>query len=99
MPYRTLIQRAKIVCNEDSLDMEISHLKRTFRHNGYSNLEVMICLPQKQNEKLASIDMLLYQQAVCNKISGFMPNTTYKTIHIPEKKNIHIIRPTKKNLA
>jgi hypothetical protein len=57
--------------------MEISHLKRTFRHNGYSNLEVMHMptskqSPQKQNEKLAGIAILLYQQAVYNKISRLL---------------------------
>jgi hypothetical protein len=72
MLYQTLIQRATTICNVDSLDMAISHLKRTFRHNGYSNLEVLHMPASKQNEKVARMAILLHQQAVCNRISRLL---------------------------
>jgi hypothetical protein len=43
----TLIQQAKTICNEDSLDVEISHLKGTFKYNRYSSHEVMRVLAPK----------------------------------------------------
>jgi hypothetical protein len=38
---KTLIQLAKTICDEHSLDLLISQLTRTFRHNGYSNFQTM----------------------------------------------------------
>jgi hypothetical protein len=47
----TLIQWARPICDEDSLAMEISHLKRAFIHNKYSNLDVMHALPPRQRSQ------------------------------------------------
>jgi hypothetical protein len=79
----TLIQQAKTICDEDSLDLEISHLKRAFRYNGHTNLRIMHVLapkqrPQTQKEKPAGISMLPYQQAVSNRSAEYSPNTTLR---------------------
>jgi DNA-binding winged helix-turn-helix (wHTH) protein len=45
------IQWATAIRDEDSLDVKISHLKKTFRHNEYSNHEVMHALASKQRSQ------------------------------------------------
>jgi hypothetical protein len=42
--------------------MEIRHLKKTLRHNGYSNHEIMCALAPTQKEKPPGIAMILIQQ-------------------------------------
>jgi hypothetical protein len=43
--------------------------------------------------------MLLYQSAVCNKISRLLSKHSIKTIPIPVKKDIHMVRPIKDKLG
>jgi hypothetical protein len=86
------IQRAKIIHDKHSLDVEMSHLKGTFRRNGYSNLVIMRALvqkrrPQAEKEKPAGVAMLSCQQAVSNKISRLLSKHNIKTIHMVRTLN------------
>jgi hypothetical protein len=60
----TLIQYAKIICNDDNPEMEITQLKKTFRLNGYRSRDVMHAFSpqqrsQTQMEKPAGIVMIV----------------------------------------
>jgi hypothetical protein len=70
-----------------SLDVETSHLKRTFRCNGHNNLEIVHVLaskqrPQAQKERPAGKDMLKYQQPVSNKINRLLSKHNIKTTYL-----------------
>jgi DNA-binding transcriptional MerR regulator len=93
---RTLIQRSWTICKADSLDVEIEHLKKTFRQNGYSNQDIKQALhhkkkPQTQQETQTSVAMLPYQQTISNKISRLLDKYNINTVHVPAKKNIHLL--------
>jgi hypothetical protein len=36
----TLIHHAKTICDAESLEEEMEHVKQTFGNNGYSNLDI-----------------------------------------------------------
>jgi hypothetical protein len=62
----TLIQCAQTVCAADSLNVQIQHLKKTFRTNEYSNQDIRQSLhhrkrSQSLQEKPISMAMLPYQ--------------------------------------
>jgi hypothetical protein len=74
---------------------EINHLKKTFKRKGYSNHEIRCVLAPKQDfkqkEEPAGIAVILYQQAVSNRTSRPVSKCNIKIIHIPVKRNIHIL--------
>jgi hypothetical protein len=70
---------------------EINKSKQNFR-----TVFCKIFSPAAQYQYLTSIAMLLYQKAVTNKISRLLAK---KTVHIPQKKNIHMLRPVKDDLG
>jgi hypothetical protein len=43
--------------------------------------------------------MIPYQKAITNKISRLLAKYNIKTVHIPRKKNIHMLRPVKDDLG
>jgi hypothetical protein len=45
---RTLVQRAKTICDTESIGEELQHLKKTFRKNGYSERVVSHALNSKR---------------------------------------------------
>jgi hypothetical protein len=47
------VQRAWMICDANSLDVEINHLKRTFRQNGYSNCNIKQALHHKKKKPLS----------------------------------------------
>jgi hypothetical protein len=49
---KMLIQWERTICNGESLDEEIDHLKRTSGQNGYSNLDVKHALVLKQRPQI-----------------------------------------------
>jgi hypothetical protein len=84
--------------------VELQHLKRTFRKNGYSDHDINYALytknkQQKKTEEPTGIVMLPYQHATSNKISRVLGKYNMKTIHVPMKKTISTVRPLKDNLG
>jgi hypothetical protein len=72
--------------------------------NGYSKYDIGQALhpkqkPQTKDEKLVGVALLPYQQAITNKISRLLAKHNIRTIHIPKKKNIHMLRPVKDDLG
>jgi hypothetical protein len=99
----SLIHRAQRLCDADSLDKEIQHLKETFKKNGYSNQDIRWALQKKvephlKQEKLVAIARLPYQGAASHKVSRLLAKFNIQTIHIPAK-NIHLLRPVKDKLG
>jgi hypothetical protein len=100
----TLIWRARSICDTESLEGEKEYLKKAFRQNGYSNGEINQALyprhkPQQQCEEPTSVAMLPYQHYVTNKISRLLAKRNIKTIHIPDRKSIHMLSSVKNKLG
>jgi hypothetical protein len=98
----SLKQHAWKLCDTDSLDEEIEHLKKTFQKNGYSNHNIRQALHKKdkpwpQQEKPTSFARLLYQGATSHKVSRLLSKYSIQTVHIPAK-NIHLLRLVKEKL-
>jgi hypothetical protein len=96
--------RAKTVYDAESLHEEINHLKRTFRQNGYSHLEVAWALIprqrlQRHKKKLANMATIPFQPMISHKISRLLARHDIKPVHIKVKKNINLLRPVKNNLG
>jgi hypothetical protein len=102
----TLVRRARTLCDSESLRGEIQHLKGVFLQNEYSKNDIRRALhpkqkPQTKDEKPVGVALrvLPYQQTITNKISRFLAKHNIRTIHIPKKKNIHMLRPVKDDLG
>jgi hypothetical protein len=100
----TLTQRARSICDAESLEGEMEHLRKAFRQNGYSNGEINQALyprhkPQRQCVELTAVAMLPYQHCVTNKISRLLAKYNIKTIHIPTRKSIHMLSSVKDKLG
>jgi hypothetical protein len=100
----TLIQWIKTLCDPDSLEKVIQHLRDTFQRNGYSKSEIRRALhpklkPEPKNNKPAGTAVLPYQQAVSNKISRLLIKYNIKTVHMPIKKNRQLLRTAKDDLG
>jgi hypothetical protein len=55
MVLTTLIQCARMMCDADSLDVEIEHLKKTFRQNRYSNQDMKQDLHHEKKATIATV--------------------------------------------
>jgi hypothetical protein len=49
--------------------------------------------------KPTGMAMLPYQRCVSNKISRLLNKYNIKTVHIPDKKNMHLLKPAKLKLG
>jgi hypothetical protein len=80
----TLIYRARILCDEDSLQAELVFLKNVFRENGYSDRQIHRALnrrpllPQLDN-KPHSVAFLPFVGTVFNRISRVLARHTHQT--------------------
>jgi predicted GIY-YIG superfamily endonuclease len=73
----SLIQHARKLCDSDSLDKEIQHLKEIFGKNGYSNHDTRQEVqkkdkPRPKQEKLTTVARLPYQGATSHKVSRLL---------------------------
>jgi hypothetical protein len=89
---------------QKSLDTEIDQPRKTFRQNGYSSRDIKRSLATKQKsqiqkEKSTRVALIPFQKAVLNKINRLLAKYNIKTIHIPVKKNTHMLRPKKGKLG
>jgi hypothetical protein len=101
----TLVQRARTICDANSLDAEINRLKKAFSQNGCSDRDIKQAVhhkkkkPPSQQEKPTGVAMLSYQLSVSNKISRLLNKYNIKTVHIAARKSMHLLRPAKDNLG
>jgi hypothetical protein len=99
----TLVQRARTLCDTESLDREIHHLKCIFQWNGYNKDEIRRALHRKQTQKLkdekpVGIARLPYHKSYSNKISRLLAKFNIMMVHIPRKMTIHMLRSVKDDL-
>jgi hypothetical protein len=99
----TLVRRAKTLCYLGSLKEEIKHLKDTLQGNGYSPNDIRRAICPKQKTELEKIKpkdtaLLPYHQTVSNRSSRLLARQNIKTVHIPKKKNIHMLMMVKDDL-
>ncbi|XP_071441632.1 uncharacterized protein [Hetaerina americana] len=91
----SLLHRAKVISDQQSLPAELGHLKKTFRENGFSPREISMALKRAFGEKrerreeerkpLANA-FLPYISTVSGKISRILRNHNIRTVHLPPKK-------------
>jgi hypothetical protein len=101
---KTLIHRARTLCDATSLNKEINHLKQVFRDNVYSSREVHRALTSQQmslsqKTKPSNVAMIPLHSPVLNKISRLLGKYSIKTVHIPVRKNFSFVRPVKDKLG
>jgi hypothetical protein len=88
----------------ESLEGEIHHLKCIFQQNGYGKDHVSRALHPKQNRKLKDkkpirIARLPHNKSYSNKISRLLAKFNIRTVHIPLKKTIQVLRSVKHDLG
>jgi hypothetical protein len=98
----TLDHLARTICDTESLDKDIQHLKRTFKHNGYSDEDINQALKAKNNQqtetKTAADTASLPFQYTSHKISRLLAKHI-RMSHMPRKKTIHTLRLFKDSLG
>ncbi|XP_046393751.1 uncharacterized protein LOC124161474 [Ischnura elegans] len=90
----TLFHRAKAISDDAHLIQEISHLKSTFRKNGYNHREIQAALKRtslernnrEEKEKPVARACLPYISSVSNKISRILKRHNIEAIHKPSSK-------------
>jgi hypothetical protein len=99
----TLIWHARTICYAQNLGEEIEHLKKAFRQNGYSSYISCILYPKHkpflQWVEPTGVAMLPCQRSVTNSNSRLLAKYNIKTIHIPARKNIYMLRSAKDRLG
>jgi hypothetical protein len=93
-----------MLCDLGSLRGEIQHLKCTFQQNVCSKSDIRWALlpkqkPESKSENFMGIAVLPYQQAIFNRIGRLLAKYKIRMVHIPKKKNIHMLRPVKDDLG
>jgi hypothetical protein len=99
---RTLIHRAKVICDTESLQEELNHLIKTFKKNGYNNKDInraFITKTKQETEtakdKPIGTALLPYLSATSHKIGRLLARHNIRTVHVPTKKTGHLLRPVK----
>jgi hypothetical protein len=88
----------------ESLEEEIHHLKCIFQWNGYNEDHIRRALHPKRNQKLKDekpigIARFPYNKSYSNKISRLLAKFNIRTVHIPQKKTIQMLRSVKDDLG
>jgi hypothetical protein len=83
---------------------EIRYLKCIFQQNGYNKDHIRRDLHPKQKPKLKDakptrIARLQYHKSYSSKISRLLAKFNVRTVHIPRKKTIHMLRSVKDDLG
>jgi len=55
--------------------------------------------PQIQQERLTGVALLPYQRAISHKNSRLLSIYNIRTIHIPAREKVHLLRPVKEKLG
>jgi hypothetical protein len=84
----TPVQRARTICDADSLDAEINHLKK---HSGKMVIAIVATTPQEEKAPITTgkanwCDQAALPGSIPNKISRLLNKYNIKTVHIPARK-------------
>jgi hypothetical protein len=93
-----------MLCDAESLKEDLKHLQRVFKQNGYSHSYIRWALQQNLeelkliNKKLTCTAMIEFHHTISNKISRLLRKHGVRTIHIPKRKPVQMLRPAKNSL-
>jgi hypothetical protein len=78
--------------------------RKVFQQNGYNKDHIRRALHPKQNRKLKDekpigIARLPYNKSYSNKISRLLAKFNTRTVHMPWKKTIQVLRSVKDDLG
>ena len=90
----TLVHRAKQLCEPDSLQDEVNHLKKTMKINGYSTWKIDKCLRPRHINK----DQDNTRPLSTVKIP-YVKGTTDKIANVLRKNNIRVVFNTSKKIG
>jgi hypothetical protein len=100
----TLVHRARAICDEDSLQEELSLLKEVFKQNGFNERQINRTLnrlpraPQPDSNKPESIAFLPYVGPTFNRINRVLARHNIKSVGLPQQKLSNLLHPIKDNL-
>jgi hypothetical protein len=99
----TLVHRARAICDEDSLQEELSLLKEVFKQNGFSERQINRTLnrlprARQPDNKPESIAYLPYVGPTFNRINRVLARHNIKSVGLPQQKLSNLHRPVKDNL-
>ena len=99
---KTLVDRAKRICEPQHLNEEINHLNLTLRANGYSQKDIQRALhprrssiKEKEHESPVAKAFLPYIEKTTDRIGRLLESHGIKTIHRPTKKIKEMLRSAK----
>jgi hypothetical protein len=97
---KTLFHRAETICDEDSKERELKHIKWALKCNGFSDRDIRFARKVRQHTEQQSYQKfacLPYVQGVTDRIRKMLGKRNIGTRFTTEKK-ISQIRPTPKDL-
>lgn len=99
---KTLVERAKRICEPEQLGKELHYLTNVMQANGYSKKEIhRASNPRRQQNKRNEEDKPLataympYFHRITDRIGKLLKKYRIRTIYIPTKKIKDILRPAK----
>jgi hypothetical protein len=100
----TLVNRARALCDQESLHAELVFLKDVFRQNGYNDRQIHRVLNRRPNishpeDNPDSVAFLPYVGSIFNRISRVLSRRNIKSLGLPPKKLSGFLRPVKDNLG
>jgi hypothetical protein len=100
----TLVYRARALCDEDSLQAELSFLKSVFTQNGFNARQIIRTLNrpprvrQPDINKPISTAFLPFVGPTFNQINRVLARHNIKSVGLPQQKLSSLLRPVKDNL-
>jgi len=97
---KTLVERAKCICDPKHLTEELQHLNKVLQSNGYSKREIKRAInpnksAHKDKEQVAGKVFLPYVQNVTDRIGKLMERHKFKVIYRPTTKIQEMLRSAK----
>jgi hypothetical protein len=100
----TLVNRARALCDQDSLQEELLFLRDVFRRNGYNEWQIHRVLNRHLNisqpdDNPDSVSFLPHIGTIFSRISRVLSRHNIKSVCLPPKKISGFLRPVKDNLG
>jgi hypothetical protein len=96
----SLIHRARLLCDRNSLPQELEFLTTIFKDNGYSQQQINHAMKpatqtDKDEDKPTSTAYLPYTQTIFGRLSRMLAKYNIKSIALPPKKIAGYLPPYK----
>ena len=96
----TILRQVPMPCDAECLKHELQHFEKIVEQNGCCGSDIRRTLnpkqkPKLQTNKITGTTKLSYQHIISNSISRLIERRNIRTIHIPKRKIIHMLRSVK----